>query len=111
MLSVHTNKTAMLALQNLNATNDQLSSTQDKVSTGLKINNAKDNAAVWSIAQAQRGDVSALSAVTASLNRATSITDVAMTRFGLTYGPQVRPRWWLFESFGGWWRRKWGRKA
>lgn len=79
MLSVNTNKTAMLALQNLNATNDQLSGTQDKVSTGLKINNAKDNAAVWAIAQKQRGDVSALSAVTASLNRATSITDVAMT--------------------------------
>jgi flagellin len=62
MLSVHTNKTAMMALQNLNVTNDQLGATQDKVSTGLKVNNAKDNAAIWSIAQAQRADIGALSA-------------------------------------------------
>ncbi len=78
-LSVHTNKTALLALQNLNKTNEQLGMTQDKVSTGLKIGSAKDNAAVWSIAQGQRADIGALSAVKASLNRATSITDVAMT--------------------------------
>jgi flagellin len=78
-LSVHTNKTALLALQNLNKTNDQLGSTQDKVSTGLKIANAKDNAAVWAIAQGQRADIGALSAVKSSLNRATSITEVAMT--------------------------------
>lgn len=79
MLSVHTNATALLALQNLNKTNDQLASTQDKISTGLKIGNAKDNAAIWSIAQSQRADIGALSAVKASLNRATSIVDVAMT--------------------------------
>ena len=78
-LSVHTNKTALLALQNLNKTNDQLASTQDKVSTGLKVGSAKDNAAVWAIAQGQRSDIGALSAVKASLNRATSITEVAMT--------------------------------
>ncbi|MBN9122633.1 MAG: TIGR00730 family Rossman fold protein [Planctomycetes bacterium] len=33
------------------------------------------------------------------------ITDTAMKRFGLTYGPQIRPRWWLFERFGRWWNR------
>ncbi len=38
-----------------------------------------------------------------------AITDVAMKRFGLTHGPKVRPRWWLLEWFGGWWRRKLGR--
>ncbi len=78
-LSVHTNKTALLALQNLNKTNDELGAAQDKVSTGLKIASAKDNAAVWAIAQGQRSDIGALSAVKASLNRATSISEVAMT--------------------------------
>ena len=78
-LSVHTNKTALLALQNLNKTNEQLGQAQDKVSTGLKIANAKDNAAIWAIAQGQRADIGALSAVKASLNRATSISEVAMT--------------------------------
>lgn len=33
-----------------------------------------------------------------------AVTDVAMERFGLTYGPRVKPRWWLLEQFGRWWR-------
>ncbi len=33
------------------------------------------------------------------------VTDTAMKRFGLTYGPMARPRWWLLESFGKWWNR------
>jgi uncharacterized protein (TIGR00730 family) len=32
-----------------------------------------------------------------------AVTDTAMQRFGLTYGPRVKPRWWLFEQFGRWW--------
>jgi hypothetical protein len=31
------------------------------------------------------------------------VTDIGMSRFGLTYGPKVRPRWWLWETFGKWW--------
>ncbi len=31
------------------------------------------------------------------------ITNTAMQRFGLTYGPKVKPRWWLMERFGHWW--------
>ena len=31
------------------------------------------------------------------------LTDTAMKRFGLTYGPRIKPRWWLFERFGQWW--------
>ena len=34
-----------------------------------------------------------------------AITDLAMTRFGLSYGAEVKPRWWLLETFGAWWRR------
>ena len=34
-----------------------------------------------------------------------AITDLAMKRFGLTYGSRVKPRWWLFEFFGHWWHR------
>ena len=33
------------------------------------------------------------------------ITDIAMGRFGLTYGPQCKPRWWLGERFGKLWNR------
>jgi flagellin len=78
-ISVHTNSAALIALQNLNATNEKLNQAQGRISTGLSIANAKDNAAVWSIAQDQRADIGALGAVKMSLDRATSIAQVTMT--------------------------------
>ena len=78
-ISVHTNKSALTALQNLNKTNDDLGDVQNRVNTGLKIANAKDNAAVWAIAQGQRADIGALGAVRMSLERAQSIAEVSMT--------------------------------
>lgn len=78
-IGVHTNQSALIALQNLNKTNDNLESVQGRISTGLKVQGAKDNASVWGIAQAQRADIGALSAVKMSLDRATSISDVALT--------------------------------
>ena len=78
-LSVHTNDAALIALQNLNNTGTQLQEVQNRISTGLAINNAKDNAAVWAIAQGQRADIGSLASVQSSLNRATSIADVAST--------------------------------
>lgn len=76
-VSVKTNQPALIALQNLNKTNDDLSATQNRINTGLKISSARDNASIFAIAQKQRASISALGAVTDSLNRATSISDVA----------------------------------
>ena len=77
--SVHTNTSAAIALQNLTRTNDRLGDVQSRISTGLKVEGAKDNAAIWAIAQQQRADVGAFSAVKQSLDRATSIADVALS--------------------------------
>ena len=77
-ISVHTNKPALIALQNLNKTNEELGQVQNRINTGFKIGSAKDNASVWAIAQGQRGDIGALSAVKMSLDRATSITEVTL---------------------------------
>jgi flagellin len=77
--SVHTNAAALTALQNLNKTTEDLQQVQDRINTGLKIATAKDNAAVWAIAQGQRADIGSLGAVKMSLDRATSIADVAST--------------------------------
>jgi flagellin len=76
-LSVNNNQSALIALQNLNHSTDLLNSTQTRISTGLKVGEAKDNASIYAIAQKQRASLSALDAVTDSLNRATSIADVA----------------------------------
>ena len=77
--SVHTNTSAAIALQNLTRTNDRLGDVQSRISTGLKVQGAKDNAAIWAIAQQQRADVGALNAVKQSLDRATSIADVGLS--------------------------------
>ncbi|MBA4001371.1 flagellin [Brevundimonas sp.] len=77
--SVHTNTSALIALQNLNRTNERLEAVQGRVNTGLKVQGAKDNASVWAIAQGQRADLGALNAVRMSLDRATSVADVALS--------------------------------
>ena len=76
--SINTNAGAMIALQNLNATNNQLSQTQNRISTGLKVGSAKDNGAIWAIAQGQRAESQSLNAVKDSLARGLSTLDVAM---------------------------------
>jgi flagellin len=76
--SVHSNASALVALQNLNQINDRMSATQNRISTGLKVEGAKDNSAVWAIAQNQRADLGALEAVKTSLDRATSLADVTL---------------------------------
>ena len=76
--SVNTNVGAMIALQNLNATNADLAMTQTRINTGKKVSSAKDNGAVWAIAQNQRATSGSLNAVKDSLQRSQSTVDVAM---------------------------------
>ena len=79
MNSVNTNSGAMIALQNLNTTNKDLGVTQGRINTGLKIATAKDNGAIWAIAQNQRAESTSLNAVVSSLQRGQSVADVAMS--------------------------------
>jgi flagellin len=77
--SINTNDGSFVALQNLSATNASLRDTQDRISTGKKIANAKDNGAIWAIAQNLRGASQSINAVKQSLDRAQSTADVAIT--------------------------------
>lgn len=52
--SVNTNSGALVALQNLNATNREPDTAQSRVKTGKKVNSAQDNGAIWAIAEGQR---------------------------------------------------------
>jgi flagellin len=76
--SVNTNTGALVALQNLNATNNQLNTIQSRINTGLKVASAKDNGATWAIAQNQRATSTSLNAVKDSLQRSQSTIDVAL---------------------------------
>jgi len=79
MTSVNTNVGAMVALQNLNQTNSELMTVQNRINTGQKVSSAKDNGAVWAIAQNQRASSGALNAVKDSLQRGQSAVDVALS--------------------------------
>ena len=76
--SINTNYGAAVALQNLNATNAMLERTQNRVSTGLKVGSAKDNGAVWAIANTQKANAKALDATINNLLRNQSIYDVGI---------------------------------
>lgn len=77
--SVNTNAGAMIALQSLSAINREMSGTLRRISTGLAVSSAKDDPAVWAIAQTQRAEARSLDAVRDSLQRGRSITDVALS--------------------------------
>jgi len=76
--SVNTNVGALVALQNLNVTSNELAVVQGRINTGKKVASAKDNGAIWAIAQSQRAEIGALNAVKDSLQRGQSIADVAI---------------------------------
>ncbi|MFM1960154.1 MAG: hypothetical protein RL588_1671 [Pseudomonadota bacterium] len=75
--SINTNVAAMLAIQNLSRTQSDLTVTQNRISTGQKVATAKDNGAIFAIAQNQRGSSQALNAVRESLQRSQSTIDVS----------------------------------
>ncbi|AFL53353.1 flagellin D [Sinorhizobium fredii USDA 257] len=77
MTSIHTNTMAMAALGTLRSISGQLSAEQDKVSSGLRINTAADNAAYWSISTTMRSDNMAISAVSDALGLGAAKVDVA----------------------------------
>ena len=78
MATVNTNVGAMIALQSLNKTNMELGQVQGRINTGLSVANAKDNGALFAIAQNMRGKVAGFSAVQQSLSRGVSTVDVAL---------------------------------
>ena len=77
MLSVNNNPGALIALQNLTDTANQLQQTQQEVSTGLAVASPQDNGAIWAIAQSERGTAGSLDAVIQSLQRGQSTIQVA----------------------------------
>lgn len=79
MSSLNTNIAAMTALQTLAQTNKEMLVTQNRVSTGLKVKDAADNAAYWSIATTMRSDRMAVSTVEDALGLGSATIEVAVT--------------------------------
>ena len=77
--SVNTNTGAAVALQYLSQTEGALTKTQSAINSGFKVANARDDGAIYAIAQNQRGNVAGYTAVINSINNATSAVDVALS--------------------------------
>ena len=77
MTSIMTNSAALAALATLRSIDQNLESTQNHVSSGYRVETAKDNAAYWSIATTMRSDNKALSGVEDALGLAAAKTDTA----------------------------------
>jgi flagellin len=76
--SINTNSGALIALQNLNSTNSELQTTQQRINTGKKVGSAKDNGAIWAMSKSQSATSSSLNSVKDSLQRGQSTIDVAL---------------------------------
>jgi flagellin len=79
MNSIKTNFAALTALQTLNQTNKSMLETQNRISTGYRVNTAEDNAAYWSMATTMRSDNKSLSTVADALGLGAATIDVAYT--------------------------------
>ncbi|SES72955.1 flagellin [Oceanicella actignis] len=77
MSSILTNNSAMVALQTLKGINKGLDQVQSQISTGKKVGNAKDNAAVWAIASVMQSDVKGFKGISESLALGSSTVAVA----------------------------------
>jgi flagellin len=79
MSSINTNVAAMTALQSLTQTQKSLTETQNHISTGMRVAEASDNAAYWSIATTMRSDKASLSTVNDALGLGATVVDVSYT--------------------------------
>jgi len=76
-MSLLTNTSAMIALQNLRTVNAGLATVQEQISTGKKIGSARDNAAIFAISTVMQSDVQGFKAISSSLNLGSSTVAVA----------------------------------
>jgi flagellin len=76
--SIITNPGAFTALRTLSGINRNLDTVQNRVSTGLKVTGALDNASSFAIAQGIRSELKAIDAVSQGLNNSKGVGNVAI---------------------------------
>jgi len=79
MSSILTNSSAMVALQTLTQINKNLGVTQGQISTGKKVDTARDNASVWAISQTMQSDVDGFKGINDALATGGAAVAVART--------------------------------
>jgi flagellin len=78
MTSINTNTGALLAQRYLREIDAQLTITQKRLSSGLRVSTVTDDASTYAVAAGLRADIKAYSAVSASLQGSTATAQVAV---------------------------------
>jgi flagellin len=78
MVSVNNNASAIMALQTLRETQNDLSGTQKRVNSGLKVADAKDGGAIYNMANDLRNRLATQENIREGVARANSIGEVAL---------------------------------
>src|ERR1700753_1316520 len=92
--SINTNMGAMVALQSLEITQQQLSATQKQISTGYRVSDSTDDGAAYAIAQGVRSTGGALTSANQQLgnvqgllsNTQSGLNDISNTRASMRTG-------------------------
>jgi flagellin len=92
MNSVNTNLGSMVALQSLNKTSDQLSVVQKRVSTGMRVADAKDDGGAFAVAQAVRADVAGLTAANEQLGGTKGVLETTFAALGKVSDTMIKAR-------------------
>ncbi len=79
MTSIMTNSSALSALATLRTIDTNMGNTQNRISTGLRVGSAADNAAYWAIATTMKSDAAALSTVNDALGLGLAKVEAAYT--------------------------------
>jgi flagellin len=80
--SVNTNVGAIVALQSLNKTNEELAVTQKRISTGYRVADSRDDGAAYAVAERVRSDMTAAQAANTELGNAIGLVSVANSALG-----------------------------
>ncbi|MCS6891910.1 MAG: flagellin [Rhodovarius sp.] len=74
--SINTNIGAMVALQSLNRTSEELAATQKRISTGYRVADARDDGAAFAVAERVRGDIAATTSANEQMGGVKGLADV-----------------------------------
>jgi flagellin len=77
MTSILTNNAASAALQTLRSISSSMADTQNRISSGARVDTASDNAAYWAISTTMQSDVKALGAISDALGMGAAKIDTA----------------------------------
>jgi len=91
-LRINTNVDALSAYNNLNKTSKAVSTSIQRLSTGLKINSAADDAAGLSISERMRGQIRGLGQAASNIGEATSMVQTAEGNLDAVHGMLQRVR-------------------